>query len=227
MRGLELDGRARRLLVLTCATGLVDAVAFLGLGQVFCAMQTGNVVFLGLGVAGAHGAPEVTAPLVALCAFLAGGGAAALLLRRGGGAVPARAGRDGAATAVVAEIGLLALATALAAALAPQAGEAAAALTIAALAAAMGLRTTVVRGRGGANLATTVLNLTLIGGPATGVRLASTADLAQRAVAVVALLLGAVAGALLLEAALWLPLALATALTVATHTLDRPAPAPA
>ena len=35
------------------------------------------------------------------------------------------------------------------------------------------------------------------------------------------------AGALLLEAALWLPLALATALTLATHALDRPAPASA
>ncbi|MDW5596968.1 hypothetical protein VSS74_21655, partial [Conexibacter stalactiti] len=60
-----------------------------------------------------------------------------------------------------------------------------------------------------------------------GAQLASGADLAQRAAALLALLAGAVAGALLLEAALWLPLALATALTLATHALDRPAPAPA
>ena len=49
-------------------------------------MQTGNVIFLGLGVAGVAGAP-VLAPLVALCAFLVGGTAAAL---------PARTGRPGA-----------------------------------------------------------------------------------------------------------------------------------
>ncbi|HST43440.1 MAG TPA: YoaK family protein [Conexibacter sp.] len=243
MRGLGLDGRGRRLLALTCATGLVDAVAFLGLGQVFCAMQTGNVVFLGLGVAGAEGAPDVAAPLTALCAFVVGGVAAALLVRGGAGAGRAGAPRDGAGAAVAVEIALLVLATAAAAAFDPQAGEAAALLTIAALAAAMGLRTTVVRGRGGANLATTVLNLTAIGGAAgpagagdaagaagagtagLGTGFASGTDLAQRAAALLALLLGAIAGALLLETALWLPLALATALTVATHALDRPAPA--
>src|SRR6478609_804203 len=70
----------RTLLVLTFVTGIVDAVSFLALGQVFAAMQTGNVIFLGLGVAGAPGAP-VLAPLVALGAFLAGGTAAALLMR--------------------------------------------------------------------------------------------------------------------------------------------------
>jgi uncharacterized membrane protein YoaK (UPF0700 family) len=43
-------------------------VSFLALGQVFSAMQTGNVIFLGLGVVGEHEAP-VPAPLVALCAF--------------------------------------------------------------------------------------------------------------------------------------------------------------
>lgn len=232
MRGAGFDERERRLLVLTCVTGMIDAVAFLGLGQLFCAMQTGNVVFLGLGVAGAEGA-TVEAPLTAVCAFLAGGAAAALLLR---------ADRSGwAGKAVTVEIALLLVATALAAALDPQAGETAALATIATLAAAMGLRTTVVRVRGGANLATTVLNLTAVGGgaaagaggPAAGsgaagaTRLASRADLLQRAVALVVLLAGAVAGALLLEVALWLPLALATALTAATHALERPAPAPA
>lgn len=218
MRGWGLDGRARRLLALTCVTGMIDAVAFIGLGQVFCAMQTGNVVFLGLGVAGVEGAP-VTAPLTALCAYVAGGVAAALLLRTGG----ATAAASGVKAAVTAEIGLLALATVAAAAFAPRAGEAAAALTIAALAAAMGLRTTVVRGRGGANLATTVLNLTAIGGAAgAGDSLASGADVAQRAAALLALLLGAIAGALLLKSALWLPLALATALTLVTHVLDSP-----
>ena len=43
------------LLVMTTATGLVDAVSVLGLGRVFVANMTGNVVFLGFAVAGAPG----------------------------------------------------------------------------------------------------------------------------------------------------------------------------
>ena len=70
-------GLTRTLLVLTFVTGIVDAVSFLGLGQVFAAMQTGNVIFLGLGIAGTAGAP-----VVSLVAFVAGGGLAALLARR-------------------------------------------------------------------------------------------------------------------------------------------------
>lgn len=35
---------ARPLIVLTFATGVIDAASFLALGQVFAAMQTGNVI---------------------------------------------------------------------------------------------------------------------------------------------------------------------------------------
>jgi uncharacterized membrane protein YoaK (UPF0700 family) len=60
---------ARMLLMLTFTTGLVDAVSFLGLGRVFTANMTGNVVFLGFGIAGGAGLP-VVAPLVSVGAFL-------------------------------------------------------------------------------------------------------------------------------------------------------------
>ena len=60
---------ARALLVLTFTTGLVDAVSYLGLGRVFTANMTGNIVFLGFGIAGSGGLP-VVAPLVSLGAFL-------------------------------------------------------------------------------------------------------------------------------------------------------------
>jgi uncharacterized membrane protein YoaK (UPF0700 family) len=40
------------LLILTAVSGCVDAVSFLGLGQVFVANMTGNVVFLGFVAAG-------------------------------------------------------------------------------------------------------------------------------------------------------------------------------
>jgi uncharacterized membrane protein YoaK (UPF0700 family) len=38
------------LVLLTAASGAVDAISFLGLGQVFTAVMTGNMVFLGLAI---------------------------------------------------------------------------------------------------------------------------------------------------------------------------------
>src|SRR5450631_2343673 len=59
------------LLVLTGVTGLVDAVSYLTLGQVFVANMTGNVVFLGFAVANAANF-SVPASLTAIAAFLLG-----------------------------------------------------------------------------------------------------------------------------------------------------------
>jgi uncharacterized membrane protein YoaK (UPF0700 family) len=56
------------LLALTVVTGVVDAVSYLGLGRVFTANQTGNVVFLGFAWAGAPGL-SATASIVSLLAF--------------------------------------------------------------------------------------------------------------------------------------------------------------
>jgi hypothetical protein len=60
------------LLALTLVTGLVDAASYLKLGYVFVANMTGNVVFLGFGIAGAGGV-SVWASLTALGSFLVGG----------------------------------------------------------------------------------------------------------------------------------------------------------
>src|ERR1700758_4751886 len=68
----------RTLLVLTFTTGLVDAVSYLGIGHVFTANMTGNVVFLGFGIAGSGGLP-VGAPLISLASFLAGSGSGGVL----------------------------------------------------------------------------------------------------------------------------------------------------
>jgi len=59
------------LLVLTVTTGLLDAVSFLGLGRVFTANMTGNVVFLGFAFGGAHDI-AVNSSLAAIGAFLVG-----------------------------------------------------------------------------------------------------------------------------------------------------------
>src|SRR2546423_10298345 len=72
---------ARALLVLTFTTGLVDAASYLGLGRVFTANMTGNVVLLGFGIAGSQGLP-VVAPVVSLGAFLAGAAVSGALATR-------------------------------------------------------------------------------------------------------------------------------------------------
>ena len=69
---------ARALLVMTFSTGLVDAVSYLGLGRVFAANMTGNIVLLGFGIAGSAGLP-VVAPLVSLAAFLIGSAVGGML----------------------------------------------------------------------------------------------------------------------------------------------------
>src|SRR4051794_14340728 len=64
------------LLVLTVATGVVDAVSILVLGRVFIANMTGNVVFIGFALAGAPGF-SLIASLLAMAGFLLGAAAGA------------------------------------------------------------------------------------------------------------------------------------------------------
>jgi uncharacterized membrane protein YoaK (UPF0700 family) len=210
------DPLTRTLLVLTFVTGIVDAVSFLALGQVFAAMQTGNVIFLGLGIADAPGAP-VLAPLVALGAFLVGGFGAALSTRS---ASPASG--ETLRVAMVAEIGLLGAAAVLAAVADVDPGELTAYLLIVMLSMAMGLRNTIARGIGDPNLATTVLNLTLgafVSHTPTGI--ASEGELTLRGAAIAAILAGAIAGALLLKVSLALAIAAAAAVVVAAAVSSR------
>lgn len=71
-RGEERHGPLPPLmLILTVATGLVDAVSYLALGHVFVANMTGNVVFLGFALAGAKSLSAL-ASIVSLTAFLLG-----------------------------------------------------------------------------------------------------------------------------------------------------------
>ena len=59
------------LLLLTFATGLVDAVSVLFLGHVFVANMTGNVIFLGFWFV-PHSGVDMAAAVVAFASFLAG-----------------------------------------------------------------------------------------------------------------------------------------------------------
>ncbi len=68
------------LLLLTFATGLVDAVSVLELGHVFVANMTGNVIFLGFWFVTDSGV-DVMAALVAFICFVAGAVAGGRLAR--------------------------------------------------------------------------------------------------------------------------------------------------
>ena len=59
------------LLLMTFATGLVDAVSVLALGHVFVANMTGNVIFLGFWFV-PHSGVDLTAAVVAFLGFLIG-----------------------------------------------------------------------------------------------------------------------------------------------------------
>src|SRR5699024_6840600 len=59
------------LLLLTFSTGMVDAIGYLGFDKVFTGNMTGNVVILGMGLAGADGVP-VLRPALALVFFMVG-----------------------------------------------------------------------------------------------------------------------------------------------------------
>jgi uncharacterized membrane protein YoaK (UPF0700 family) len=60
------------LFMLTLSSGAVDAISFLALGKVFTALMTGNLAFLGMGIAGTAGAPSSVAVLVSMAGFAGG-----------------------------------------------------------------------------------------------------------------------------------------------------------
>ena len=68
------------MLALTFSTGLADAVGYLGLDKVFTGNMTGNVVILGMALAGASNLP-VLGPLLALFTFMLGAAIGGRVLR--------------------------------------------------------------------------------------------------------------------------------------------------
>jgi uncharacterized membrane protein YoaK (UPF0700 family) len=69
--GRGQSGRDLLLVALTIASGAVDAISYFGLGKIFSAFMTGNLVFLGFGLA-EIGGPDVVPVIVALSMFTAG-----------------------------------------------------------------------------------------------------------------------------------------------------------
>jgi uncharacterized membrane protein YoaK (UPF0700 family) len=198
----------RLLLVLTAGAGVVDAVSYLTLGHVFVANMTGNVVFLGFAIAGASGVSTL-ASLVAIASFLAGAMA--------GGRLGKNLGDDRGdflAAGMAVQLVLVA-AAAIVAAVAGVHGSASRYSLIVLLAVAMGIQTATARRLGVRDLPTTVLTQTLAGltSELHFGSLRTDPLVRRRSLAVVAMFLGALVGALLvLKVAAWTALAAAVVL---------------
>ncbi|MEU4066498.1 YoaK family protein [Streptomyces wedmorensis] len=137
------------LLVLTFVSGLVDAASFLGLGRVFVANMTGNVVFLGFALSGVAQLSAL-ASAVALAGFLAGAFA---------GGVWRRESEPGDLFAPLIAFQALLLALALV----TQAADWGRHAVLVPLACGMGLQNAVVHRLGVPDLTTTVMTRTLTG----------------------------------------------------------------
>lgn len=205
------------LLAMTFATGIVDAVSYLGIGSVFTANMTGNAVLLGFGLAGEHEF-SISRSLLALLLF-ALGSAIAGRLSRTWHHTPFIWFRR--VTAI--EIVLLAVTGALLAGI-PMGietpDEPRRYLAIAVLSVAMGLRNATVRRLGFSDVPTTVLTSTITdvssdswlgGGERRRERV--------RLTAIAAMISGALVGALLVQVSALAALAVAEALLlgVAAH----------
>jgi len=198
------------LVAMTLVTGLVDAFSYLALGHVFVANMTGNVVFLGFAVAGAHGF-SILASLVALVSFLAGSVV--------GGRIVARYGHHRGrhlATALAAEAVFLATSVVLAlwSSNAPQHGFRYALIVVLSL--ATGIQNASIRKLAVPDLTTTVLTMTVTGiGADSALGGGKGSKSGRRLVAIAAMFVGALLGAaLVLHVRIVVPLAIALVVIV-------------
>jgi uncharacterized membrane protein YoaK (UPF0700 family) len=177
------------LAILTVVSGVVDAVSYLGLGHVFTANMTGNVVLIGFALAGAPGF-SIAASATALAAFLAGaatGGRIGLRVREK---------RSLLVTAVSLEAGFTVVAAIIAATVAVLSAGWPRYTVIAVLGYAMGIRNSVVRNMGVADMTTTVLTMTLTGFAAdSSLGGGHNPNATRRTISVVCMLVGALVGA--------------------------------
>lgn len=200
------------LLILTTGTGMVDAVSYLGLGHVFVANMTGNVVFLGFAAHPGSGLSALLA-IVALVAFAAGAAA-------GGAAGHRMAGRRWWPGAVVAVQAVLLAAVAAAVLAGLRTDTAGRPWIVAGLALAFGVQNATARRMAVPDLTTTVLTLTVtglssdaraLGGPG--------ARPLRRSAAIAAMLAGAAVGALLLLISVPVTIGLAAACVLSAAVL--------
>ncbi len=198
------------LLALTFSTGVIDAVGFLGLDRVFTGNMTGNVVILGMGLAGADHLP-IVGPTIALCGFVVGAAIGGRVLWR----IPA--GWTPRSTALFAVVGgtLVGIAVVLACGNSQKIGVTQYVAT-GALGMAMGTQAATARHIAVREVTTVVITSTLTGLAAHSLLSDSDKLLWRRRASAVALIgLGAVTGAITLLVHIALGLVLAGAITLA------------
>lgn len=145
------------LLLLTFATGLVDAVSVLFLGHVFVANMTGNVIFLGFWFV-PHSGIDLGAAVVAFASFVAGTVAGSRFARHLDHDI-----RRWLTVAMGAEVALLALLALLAGSGVLQYQGNGRLILIAGLAVSFGSQAATARQFGIQELSTTVLTSTIVG----------------------------------------------------------------
>jgi uncharacterized membrane protein YoaK (UPF0700 family) len=215
----------RLLLLLSVTTGFVDAITILGLGRVFTANMTGNVVFLGFAFAGAPGFNPLPY-LAAIASFLVGAAAAGRFKLL----YPENVSRAWLLHASMLEAAMLWIAALIALRFDIPSQEPRAALygILGLTGFAMGFRNGVIRQLKIPDMTTTVLTLTITGLAAESkLGDGSNTNWRRRVGSVAAIFIGALLGGLLvLEFGLSLPLALAGALaligTWACDLMSRP-----
>jgi uncharacterized membrane protein YoaK (UPF0700 family) len=211
------------LLGLTFLTGIVDATSFLKLGHVFVANMTGNVVFLGFALAGARGV-SATVSLVALVSFLVGAFAGGRI----GSLIPDHRGHVLRA-ASTAQVTLLAIALVIAFEASEPLRSGPRYALLVPMAMAMGVQNAAAQRLAVPELTTTVLTRTLTGlASESGLAGGPGSKVGRRSIAVAAMLLGALAGGLLvvhvsIAAALSVSSAIVLAAGVAIHLASRTA----
>lgn len=200
--------------ILTFVTGVVDAVGFLALDRVFTGNMTGNIVILGMGVAGADDLP-VLGPAIALAAFTAAAFVAGLVLRAGAKGWQHR-------ITVLLTLGAVTLATltVVAVIVGDHSGAAVQIVMAAATAAVMGSQAMVARAVAVADMTTVVVTSTLASlAGETWTRRGGGVLFNRRFGAIAMIFAGAVVGALLLRWHIAVPFALSAALTAAVAVL--------
>jgi len=183
------------LLLLSVTTGLVDAISVLGLGKVFTANMTGNVVFLGFAASGAPGF-RIAPYVFAIASFMVG----ALIAGRVGKRHAGSPLRRWLLIAASVEAGLLWIAAGVAVGfdVAMQTPGASVYIIITLTGLAMGFRNATIRQLKVPDLTTTVLTLTITGLAAdSSVAGGSNPNWARRIGSVAAIFLGAAIGAYL------------------------------
>lgn len=178
------------LLLLTVFTGLIAAISILGLGRVFVANMTGNIVFIGFAMAGAPGY-SLWGSLVALFGFLAGASVGGILISQFG---THRGKLLRNALILQFALFLAVLVISIVAETTLSAGPQLVMIAISAV--ALGIQNAVARRLGVPDMTTTVLTMTLTG-IGSDLRKRDLATATRRLIAVLAMLIGALIGAIL------------------------------